>query len=112
MNRVNIGSDNGLLIRRQAIILTSAGILSIGTYKKFQWNFNQNKKLFIHENASENIVDEMVAMLCRGRWVDIIAIMINGIVRHQTPPTIITSPLRYWLQYYATSTVHHFLYTE
>ena len=35
---------------------------------KFQWNFNQNTKLFIHENASENIVCETVAMLSRGRW--------------------------------------------
>ena len=35
---------------------------------KFQWNFNQNTKFFIHENASENIVCETVAMLSRGRW--------------------------------------------
>ena len=36
---------------------------------KLQWNFNQNKKLFIHENASENTVCEMAAILSRGRWV-------------------------------------------
>ena len=36
---------------------------------KLQWNFNQNKKLFIHENTSENIVCEPVAILSRGRWV-------------------------------------------
>ena len=36
---------------------------------KLQWNFNQNKKLFIHENASENITCEIVAILSRGRWV-------------------------------------------
>ena len=36
---------------------------------KFQWNFNQNTKLFIHENASENVVCEMAAILSRGRWV-------------------------------------------
>ena len=31
---------------------------------KFQWNFNQNRKLFIHENASENIVCKKVPILC------------------------------------------------
>ena len=35
----------------------------------FQWNFNQNTKLFIHENASENIICEMAAILSRRRWV-------------------------------------------
>ena len=33
---------------------------------KLQWNFNQNTKLFIHANASENIICEMVAILSRG----------------------------------------------
>ena len=37
---------------------------------KLQWNFNQNTQLIIHENASENIVCEMVAILSRGRWVN------------------------------------------
>ena len=36
---------------------------------KLQWNLNQNTKLFIHENASENIVCEMAAILSKGRWV-------------------------------------------
>ena len=34
-----------------------------------QWNFNQNIKIFIHENASENIFCTMAAILFRGRWV-------------------------------------------
>ena len=34
--------------------------------KKLQWNFNQNTKLFIHGNASENIVCKMAAILSRG----------------------------------------------
>ena len=38
---------------------------------KILWNFNQNTKLFIHENAFENIVCQMAAILSRGRWVDI-----------------------------------------
>ena len=36
---------------------------------KLQWNFFQDTKFFIHENASENNVCEMVAILFRGRWV-------------------------------------------
>ena len=36
---------------------------------KLQWNSYQNTKLFIHENASENIVSEMGAILFRVRWV-------------------------------------------
>ena len=36
----------------------------------FQWNVNQNTKLIIHENAFENIVCEMTAILSRGRWVN------------------------------------------
>ena len=30
------------------------------------WNFDQNTKLFIHENASENIICEMAAILSGG----------------------------------------------
>ena len=37
---------------------------------KLQWNFNQNTKHFVHENASKNIVCEMAAILYRGRWVN------------------------------------------
>ena len=33
---------------------------------KLQWSFNQNTKLFIYKNASENVVCEMVAILSRG----------------------------------------------
>ena len=34
---------------------------------KLQWIFNQNTKIFIHENASENIVCELAAILSRGK---------------------------------------------
>ena len=37
---------------------------------KRRWNFNQNTNLFIHTNASENIVCEMADILSRGRWVN------------------------------------------
>ena len=31
-----------------------------------------NTKIFIHENASENVICEMAAILFRGRWVNIV----------------------------------------
>ena len=34
-----------------------------------KWKINQNAQIFIHKNASENIVCEMAAMLFRG-WVN------------------------------------------
>ena len=38
---------------------------------KLQWNFVQNRKLFIHGNASEYIVCEMAAILSRaGGWAN------------------------------------------
>ena len=37
---------------------------------KFQWKLNQNFNIFIQENAFENIVCEMAAILSRGRWVN------------------------------------------
>ena len=33
---------------------------------KFKWNFNQNTKLFIHKNVSEDIICKMAAILSRG----------------------------------------------
>ena len=40
--------------------------LSPGHRNKLQWNFYQNRKLFIHGNASWYIVCEMAAILSRG----------------------------------------------
>ena len=46
------------------------GLLSIGPLgTNFSEIFYQNTKLFIQENASENIVFEKVAILSRARWV-------------------------------------------
>ena len=36
---------------------------------KLQWNPNQNTKLFIRENASENIICKMATILCREKLV-------------------------------------------
>ena len=71
MNQVSIGSDNGLApIRCQAIIYTNAGLLSIGPLGT---NFSEiliKIHFFIYENASENNVCEMAAILSRGRCVN------------------------------------------
>ena len=42
------------------------------------WNFNQNTKLFLHNNAPENIICEMAAILSSGRWVNY-----TGHLKHQ-----------------------------
>ena len=63
-------SRNGLSpIRRQAIIWTSAWLLSIEPLGIL--NSNQNTKFFIRENTSENIFCKMEAILSRRRWVNL-----------------------------------------
>ena len=61
------------LVQIMACHLLGAKPLSkpvLGTPRnKLQWNY-QNTKLFIHKNASENIVWEKAAILSRGRWVN------------------------------------------
>ena len=42
------------------------GIVNGTPRNSLQLNFNQNSKLFIKENAFENVVFEMVAILPRG----------------------------------------------
>ena len=37
---------------------------------KLQWNSNKNTKIFIDENAFENVVWEVAAILSRGGWVN------------------------------------------
>ena len=41
---------------------------------KLPWNANRNAKLFIHENAFENVVCKMEAILSRGRWGNLLAL--------------------------------------
>ena len=67
-----IGSDNGLLPgRRQAIIRTSAGILLIGPLgTDFSEIINQNSNIFTQENAFENVVWKMAAILSRPQCVN------------------------------------------
>ena len=58
-------------IWRQAIIQTNANLLTIGPLGTiFSEILVKIQKIFIHENAFENIVCEMVAILSRRRWVN------------------------------------------
>ena len=64
MNQVSIGLDKGVSpIRPQAIIWTSAGLLSI---EPLGTNFNEIlikiTKPFVHENTSRNIICKKVAI--------------------------------------------------
>ena len=70
-NLTIIGSDNGLSPDRcQAIILTNAGISLIGPIEtNFQRNCNRNSYIFIPENAFENVVWKMAAILARPKCV-------------------------------------------
>ena len=67
VNRVSIGSGNGLSpVRQQASKPLPEPMLAYCQLNKLQWNLNQNKKNFIHENAFESVVCEMTAILSRG----------------------------------------------
>ena len=45
--------------------------MSIGTLRTdFDEILTQNLNVFIHENVFENVVCEMAAILCRGRWIN------------------------------------------
>ena len=59
------------LVRHQAIIWTIIwNIVNRTLRNKLQWNSYQNTNLFIHENAFQNVVWEMVVILSRGRCVN------------------------------------------
>ena len=62
-----IGSDNGLSPdRRQAIIWTNAGLMSIGPMRTY---FSENTTIFIEEIARENVVREMASILSQPQCV-------------------------------------------
>ena len=65
--QTSIGSDNGLSPGpRQAIIWTNAGILLI---EPLGTNLDQNSYTFIQENAFEDVVWKMAAILPRPECV-------------------------------------------
>ena len=71
-NWVIIGSCNGLShVRWQALIKTSADLLSIGPlWRDFSENFNHNANIFFQETGIQNIVCQMSAILFRFRCVN------------------------------------------
>ena len=75
VNLATTGSDNWLShVRRQVITWTSTDFfLNWTLWIKLQWNLIQNTRLFNHENAFENVVCEMLAILFRGisvKWTN------------------------------------------
>ena len=67
-----IGSDNGLSPGRRQLshYLNQCWDTVNWTHgNKFQWNLNQNSYIFIQENAFENVVWEMAAILSRPQCV-------------------------------------------
>ena len=67
-----IGSDNGLLPgRRQSHYLNQCwNIVNWTLRNKLQWNINGNQYIFIQENAFENVVCELTAILSRPQCVN------------------------------------------
>ena len=49
-------------------------------YSTLQWKFNQNSTIFIQENAFENVVCKMAAILSRGRWVNVFYVLVDGVL--------------------------------
>ena len=60
-----IGSDYGLVqIWHQAIIWTNAGNIVVWSLRnKIQWNVDRNPNIVIQENAFENVICKMAAIL-------------------------------------------------
>ena len=76
LGQVGIGSRNSLSsVRRQAIPWINAALLSIGhvgtNFSEIRIEIKLKRTLFIHADVFENVVCEMVAILSRGRWVNI-----------------------------------------
>ena len=62
-------------------------------WNKLQWNFSQNTKLFILENASENVICEKAAILSRPS--DAIWRQISGSTLAQVMACCLTAPSHY-----------------
>ena len=77
-NQTIIGSDNGLSPgRRQATISTQPmpEYWTLRLRNKLQWNLNRNSYIFGQENAFENVVSKMVAILSRPLCVKLWALV-------------------------------------
>ena len=67
-------------LRHQAITWTNVDIFRWTLRKKFQWNLNRNSNIFIEQNASEDVVFEMAAILSGWRSLFIFIFLLK---RHQ-----------------------------
>ena len=72
VGKLTIGSDNGLSPgQSQAIIWNNDRLLRTGPLgTNFSEILVKKSHFFFQENASENIVCELAAILSRGRWVE------------------------------------------
>ena len=73
-NHVQLGLIVSTLQGAKPLSEQVLGYCHLDLRNKFQWNFNQNTKLFIHEYAFENVVCEKAGILSRGRWIKVIEI--------------------------------------
>ena len=98
-----IGSDNGLSPdRRQAIIWTNDRISLIGP-SGTKRNFNQNLYIFIQENAVENVVWKMAAILSWPQCVNTILYEVS----ENVDKTATKGNYMYWfLQFFKGVTLH------
>ena len=91
---INIGSDNGLSPgRRQANHLSLCwNIVNSTLRNKLQWNINRNWYISIQENAFENVVCEMSAILSRPQcvkaWNNLCATASEALSCHKLSPTV------------------------
>ena len=67
-NLAIIGSDNGLSPGHY--LNQWWNIVNWTLKNKHQWDFNRNSYIFIQENAFENVVWKMAAILSRPQWVN------------------------------------------
>ena len=63
-------------------------IVNLTIRNKLKWNFNQNTKLFISKNASENIVCKMAAILPKGKWVNHVVTRLHCILLKMSYATV------------------------
>ena len=83
------------------------GYSQMGLRNKRQWNFNQNTKLSIHENASENIVCEKAVIFVQGD--ELIVVSISGLSPTSFPLLVLNSILTKMRRY---GVIHLYCYFQ
>ena len=78
-----IVSDNGVSPDQCQAIIQCWNIFNWTLGNKLQWNLNQNSYIFIQENALENVVWKMVAILPRPQCVKNIIIKLSMLIDDQ-----------------------------